>query len=83
MKGRENMYNFRTDLVDERREIFRKANKIENEIEGLETQESQISDKLKVTRVKIKNEQAEQAIGKKIGNYITIDIKKMNMITEE
>jgi len=83
MKGRENMYNFRTDLVDERREIFRKANKIENEIEGLETQESQISDKLKVTRVKIKNEQAEQAIGKKIGNYITIDIKKMNIITEE
>lgn len=77
------MYNFRTDLVDERRDIFRKANKIENEIEGLETEESVISDKLKVTRVKITNEQAEQSIGKRRGNYITIDIKKMNIITEE
>lgn len=77
------MYNFRTDLVDERRDIFKKANKIENEIEGLEIEENEISEKLKVTRVKITNEQAEQSIGKKMGNYITIDIKKMNIITEE
>lgn len=52
------MYDFRTDLVDERRDIFKKANKIENEIEGLETEEEEISDKLKVTRVKITNERS-------------------------
>lgn len=31
------MINFRTDLATERREIYRKANKIENEIPGVET----------------------------------------------
>ena len=58
------MYNFRTDLADERRDLYRKANKMENEIDGLETEETQISGKIKVTRVKITNEQGEQAIGK-------------------
>ena len=77
------MYNFRTDLVDERRDLLKKANKIENEIEGLETEENVISEKIKVTRVKITNEQAEEAIGKRKGSYITVDIKKMNIITEE
>ncbi len=77
------MYNFRTDLADERRDLYKKANRIENEVEGLEAEEEQVTDKIKVTRVKITNEQGEQAIGKKQGNYITIDIQKMNIITEE
>jgi len=77
------MYNFRTDLADERRDLYRKANNIENEIDGVETQEEQINEKLKVTRVKITNEQGEQAIGKVKGNYITVDIKKINVLTEE
>lgn len=77
------MFNFRTDLADERRELYRKANKIENEVDGIEAEEEQITDKIKVTRVKITNEQGEKSIGKKQGNYITIDIKKMNIITEE
>lgn len=77
------MYNFRTDLADERRDLYKKANKIENEVDGVEAEEEQITEKIKVTRVKITNEQGEQAIGKKQGNYITIDIQKMNIITEE
>ena len=77
------MYNFRTDLADERRDLYKKANKIENEVDGVEAEEEQVTDKIKVTRVKITNEQGEQAIGKKKGNYITIDIQKMNIITEE
>lgn len=77
------MYDFRTDLADERRELYKRANNIENEVDGVEAEEDQITDKIRVTRVKITNEQAEQAIGKKKGNYITIDIKKMNIITEE
>ena len=77
------MFNFRTDLVDERRDLYKKANRIENEIDGVDAQEEQINDKVKVTRVKITNQQGEQAIGKKQGNYITIDIKNLNIITEE
>ena len=30
------MYNFRTDLASERRDIYKKANKLENEIDGIE-----------------------------------------------
>ena len=29
------MFNFRTDLASERRDIFKKANSIENEINGM------------------------------------------------
>lgn len=77
------MYNFRTDLADERRDLYRKANNLENEVDGIEVQEEQVNDKLKITRVKITNEQGEQAIGKVQGSYITIDIKKINLLTEE
>lgn len=77
------MYNFRTDLALERREIYKKANKIENEIPGIETEESEISNKIKVTRVKVTSEEGVQAIGKPIGNYITIDVNKMRNIPDE
>ena len=77
------MYNFRTDLAVERREIYKKANKIQDEVPGIETEESEISDKIKVTRVKVTTEEGAQAIGKPIGNYITIDVKKLRNIPDE
>ena len=76
------MFDFRTDLALERREIYRTANKIENEVPGIETEESTVSDSIKVTRVKIINEEGEKAIGKPIGNYITVDVKKMRNISD-
>ena len=77
------MYNFRTDLALERRDLYKKANKIEDEVVGIESEEEVVNDKIKISRVKILNEEAEQAIGKKKGNYITIDINKINLLTEE
>ena len=77
------MYNFRTDLAVERREIYKKANKIQAEVPGIETEESEISDKIKVTRVKVTTEEGAQAMGKPIGNYITIDVKKLRNIPDE
>ena len=77
------MYNFRTDLAVERREIYKKANKIQDEVPGIEIEESEISDKIKVTRVKVTTEEGAQAIGKPIGNYITIDVKKLRNIPDE
>ncbi len=76
------MYNFRTDLASERRDLYQKANKLE-EIEGIETEKEDIDENLKVERVKITNENGEKAIGKPIGNYITIDIKKLKIAQEE
>ena len=77
------MYNFRTDLAVERRDIYRKANKIDNEIDGINAEEEEINDKIKVTRVQVTNTQGEQAIGKPIGSYVTVDVKDLKMATEE
>ena len=76
------MYNFRTDLALERRDIYQKVNKL-NQIDGIESTEEQISENIKVSRVKITNQNGEQAIGKPIGNYITIDVKKLKIAEEE
>ena len=77
------MYNFRTDLASERRDIYQKANNLSNEIEGIESTREEIDENIKVERVKITNENGEKAIGKPIGNYITIDIKKLKIAQEE
>lgn len=76
------MYNFRTDLADERNDIYKKANKIE-EIPGIITEEKKVDEKIKITRVKIQSQEGAESLGKPIGNYITIDIKKLNILTEE
>lgn len=77
------MYNFRTDLALERRDLYKKANNIENEVEGIETEEEKISEDLLVSRVKVTSQKGEEAIGKPQGNYITIDIKKLKIASEE
>ena len=76
------MINFNTDLADERRDIYKKANRIEKDIPGIETEEKDISEDIKVATVKIINEEGANAIGKPIGTYITIDIKKLKLAGE-
>ena len=76
------MYNFRTDLALERRDIYQKINSLQ-EIDGIESTEESINENIKVSRVKITNKNGEQAIGKPIGNYITIDVKKFKLATDE
>ena len=76
------MFNFRTDLAVERTNMYRKANKLEN-IDGIETEEQQINDKISVSRVKITNENGEQAIGKPKGTYTTIDFKQFKIAESE
>ena len=77
------MYNFRTDLALERRDLYNKAHNIEKDIEGIETEEEKIDDNILVSRVKITNEKGEEAIGKKKGNYITVDAKNLKIANEE
>jgi len=76
------MYNFRTDLAVERTNIYRKANKLE-EIDGIDTEEQAVSENIKVSRVKITNENGERAIGKKKGVYVTIDLKDLKIADED
>ncbi len=76
------MYNFRTDLALERKEIYQKINKL-NEINGVESTEEKINENIKVTRVKIINKDGEQALGKQIGNYVTLDVKNLKIASED
>ena len=77
------MYNFRTDLASERRDIFAKANQVKGQIDGIESEIEEINDKLRVERVKIINSNGEKSIGKPMGNYVTIDVKKLRLATDE
>ena len=73
---------FRTDLALERRDIYRKAKNLEDEIPGIKYNVENIG-KTKITRVEITSKEGEEALNKKIGNYITIDVNKINNLLEE
>lgn len=78
------MYNFRTDLALERRDLYNKAHNIEKDVDGIEVEEEAIDDdKIKIARVKVTNSAGAEAIGKPVGNYITIDIQKLKIATDE
>lgn len=77
------MYNFRTDLADERQDLYKKANKLDDNIDGIDVENKEIDENIKITKVKITNENGEQAIGKPMGNYITIDIKNIKIVDED
>ena len=47
------MYNFRTDLALERRDLYKRANNIENEVDGIETEEEKVDEDIRITRVKV------------------------------
>lgn len=76
------MYNFRTDMAIERRDLYQKANKVK-ETPGIQVSQEQVNKDISISRVEVQNEQGEQAIRKPIGNYITIDIKNLKIATEE
>ena len=76
------MYNFRTDLALERRDIYQKVNNLK-QIDGIKSTEEEINEKLKVTRVEILNKNGEKAIGKPVGHYVTIDVKKLKLAEDE
>ena len=77
------MINFRTDLADERQDIYKKQNNITENIPGIETEKEDISENIKVSRVKIINKEGEEKLGKPIGTYTTIDVKKLKIADDD
>ena len=75
--------DFRSDLAYERRNIYKKANNIDDEVDGIKTEEEKVEEDINIYRVKILNEKGEKAIGKKRGNYITIDIKNLEIAEQK
>ncbi len=81
-KNNDNNFSIRTDLAIEATELILSANEAkeqneETSLDGITIDEQNISDKIKVTKVKIINEQGEQSTGKPQGNYITIESPSM------
>lgn len=65
------MFNVRTDLAIESKEFYEKKNK--SSISGVEVKNTECND-IKITEVKIVNEQGERAMGKPKGTYTTLEI---------
>ncbi len=71
------MFNIRTDLAIEAREIYREtAVKKEEEAPGIIC-ETDGDDDIVITRVQITSEEGERALGKKMGRYITLEIPRL------
>lgn len=77
------MFNFRTDLADERTDIITKQFNNKKGIDGIKSESKNFSDNLRVNVVKVLNEQGSKKIDKKIGTYTTINIKDIEIITKE
>ena len=45
------MLDFRTDLADERTDLYKKANNIENNLDGIEVEEKQINKRISNKRI--------------------------------
>lgn len=75
--------NFRTDLALERRDLYKKANNLDKEIDGIKTEEEENGPRIKTSRVKVLDKNGAEAIGKPVGSYITIDIQKLKVATDE
>ena len=67
------MTNVRTDLALEAKEIYQEKHRKEKDIDGIEVI-NEIDNDIKVTTVKVKDENGARKIGKPKGNYVTIDI---------
>lgn len=72
-------WNIRTDLAIENREVYRKAEKLEEEIPGVETSVEQVSDDFKITEVKILSEEGANALDKPIGSYYTLEADNLTL----
>lgn len=76
------MYNFRTDLALERNDIYKRQNNIENNIDGVEI-DNENREEIDISRIKILDTNGEKALGKPIGNYITLDVKDIKTVDDE
>lgn len=68
------MINFRTDLAVEAKDMYVKESK--RNIEGVSVEEDSIGE-IKITKVQVETLEAEEKLGKPVGNYITIDFPEL------
>jgi spore protease len=69
-------FNIHTDLAIENREAYQKAYNKQDDIPGVNFEKDGDKDVL-ITRVNITSEEGAKAIGKPIGNYITLEVPQL------
>lgn len=74
------MYEIRTDLAIENREIYKESN--EEESKGV-TVEKDEEENYTITRVKVLNKSGSENLRKPIGSYITIDVPNLDKTDED
>ncbi|WP_353096098.1 GPR endopeptidase [Tissierella praeacuta] len=74
------MYQIRTDLAVENREIYRKSSNKESRGIDIEKEENE---SYGITRIRVLNKEGSENLHRPIGNYITIDVPKLNKSDED
>ena len=73
----------RTDLAVETRELYKQAQRIDDEIPGIETIIDNSNKDIVITTVNILSDEAAEKLNKSKGKYITIDAPKLKQNDEE
>ncbi|MBQ9267616.1 MAG: GPR endopeptidase [Clostridia bacterium] len=76
-------YQIRTDLAIENREMYKTAQKIDDEVPGVKTVVDDSDADMLVTKVEIMSKEASEALGKPQGVYVTIESQKLKEDDEE
>ncbi len=71
-------FNARTDLAIEAREMYFENSAIATEAKGIEAEEEECDFGIKVTRVRVVNEEGGKALGKAVGTYVTMELPNPN-----
>lgn len=74
------MFQVRTDLAVEAREIYNEGK--EQEISGVEIEKEQ-TEEYNVTRIKILDKSGEEKLNKKIGSYVTIECEALKRADQD
>jgi spore protease len=77
------VYNARTDLAIEAREMYMENGVIAEHIKGVEAEEETFDCGINVTRVMIINEDGEKALNKPEGRYITMELPENGQVQQE
>ena len=77
------MYNFRTDMADERNEFYKASNDLDKDISGIKTSQFIENKHIRRNTIDVLNKIAEKAIGKPIGKYVTFDLEDLRYADED
>lgn len=76
------MFSIRTDLAMEAREMLKENAEKKEEIDGIEVETTE-KDHITVTKVMVKNQLGQEALGKPVGTYVTIESPQIKYSIDE